>query len=166
MKIELVNTVDLNDEFEKYFYTKRNEKKINRRDFLKFCTIGSAGVVLPMTIADEAEAFWPLLIRAIIPSLVAGAAAYASNSNTTGDVYLANDKSVHVKGDLNLALINEWDFDEFSSKHTTYTVPPNKVQQYRFTNGPYANVSRNTNAHLRARSRIDERRSDSIIIRA
>ncbi len=166
MKIELVNTIDINEEFEKYYYTTKEKNKVNRREFLKFCTIGSAGVLLPMSMTNESHAFWPLLIRAIIPSLIAGATAYASNSSTTGDVYLANDRSINVKGDLNLALINEWDYDEFSSKHTSYTVPARKVQQYRFINGPTARVSSDTKAYLRARSRIDETRSDSIIIRA
>lgn len=167
MKIELINTIDLNDEFEKYYYTTEGGNKINRRDFLKFCTVGSAGLALPLAIPTQAEAFWPaLLIRAIVPSLIAGAASYASNSKTTGDIYLANDRSVHVNGDLNLALVNEWSYEEFSSKNTNYTVPPHKVQQYRFTNGPYANVSSDTSAYLRAKTRIDERNSDIITIMA
>lgn len=165
MKIELIKSYDLDDEYEKYFYTRNEEKKqISRRDFIKYFTVSVAGLALPLGVTNDANAFLPILIRAVIPLIIPTLASYASHEKTTGDVLLGNNKNIIVKGDLNLTLVREWDFNEFSTRYANYEVPPNKVQQYRFSNGPSGTVKKNTEAFLLAKSRIDHQPSKSITL--
>lgn len=169
MKVELVSSINVDDLIEEQFYSseKASSKAMNRRDFLKYCSVGSLGLVAPLSVTEDTQAAIPwALITAGISLLSLINDVWGSNEKVSGDITLVNDSHTKVSGDLELALMDEWDIDAFSKDYAAYQVPARKVQKYRFTNGPSASVSRNTNALCTARTRVDKKRYNGLLIRA
>lgn len=182
MKIELIESINLQDEFEKIFYSDKS-RRINRRNFFKFCAAGSIGIVLPATITNTAHAdgiasILRLATRGMVKGMVSQllkarimrfdvtTKEIYSNTPTSGEIYFANDSNKKSKGDLKLTLVDEWDYEEFSSMKAGFSIPPNTVQKYGFRHGPSAVVRHDTNTHLLAQTKINNKKSGAILIRA
>lgn len=180
MKTELIESINLNDEYEKYFYSSNNKYGISRRDFIKFSVFSSAGIILTGTNvvqAEEGSIFTGIarifakriirhLLRAKISDFNVTSTDIDSNTPTSGEIFLANDARKRVSGDLKLTMVQEWDYKEFSSKKAGFSIPPNTIRKYGFNNGPSAVVNNDTQTRLISQTRLNKRRSQPIIIRA
>lgn len=165
MKTELIETLDINDEYQRYFYSTEHKNKIDRREFLRYCAIGSTGLLLPLTGVVHANPLFFGLLRVLIPIISLATAFLSTDTPSTGDVYLVNNTNIKVRGDLELTLLDSRNNSAYSAKRSNYIVPANKVQKYRFENGPSVSVDKDVQAYLSARSRIDRRNSSNFTIK-
>lgn len=163
MKVELIETININDLIEERYYSPR--KEVSRRDFLKYSAVGGLGLMLPLTMTEDSEAVPLWLIPAIVPAIKLIRDIFFSGQETEGEVVLLNNKNETARGDLKLTLVDQWDLDNQSSiQKAGYVVPPQTGQRYHFSGGPSLNVGRDTQASFSARSQVHENSVNGLTI--
>lgn len=174
MKTELLKSYKLDEVFAS------SEKEIHsRRKFIKLFAGSTAGIVLPMSTVSQAnddilgflirrfaEEIVKNIIEAEISRLSMSREYVYSENPTSGSFYLTNSTNDRAEGNMKLSLVDEWDYSEFSSMSIQYSVPPNTIQQYTFTDGPSAIVQQDTSAKLTATIKENKQSSNIFTIRA
>lgn len=71
MDLEIIKEVSFEEYNEKFFYTPLRDEteELSRRQFIKYLTIGSAGLLVPMGFSREADANPLLLLSVIVGAL-------------------------------------------------------------------------------------------------
>lgn len=135
MEIEVIKHISFDEQNERLFYTSLQDEKeeMARREFLKYLTIGSAGLLIPMGVPRNAEAIWwwiPAIVRAIAVFAASGVVTYAFEryDKKTVKTRLSNtNKRKAAEGNLKLNLARkdpDFKYVLINSKSIYEEIPP------------------------------------------
>ncbi len=135
MKVELIQSVSVREYNEKLI-DEMPFNSVNRRNFLKMFTLGTAGVLIPTAFySGNAEAN-PALFGFLIRMLSVLAGSWAVGEAISGDIVIGNQTKYTKSDNVKFELVKSEDMTEAWGKYASYEVPPYHRNTYRYGAAP------------------------------
>lgn len=147
-----------------------NNQTFSRRKFISNMLFAS--VLIPELAASAVrcknqsnDPIFMGLVSVELNNILTSSRNFESGIPLSGSIKLINHSNEVKEGNIKLALVDEWDINEFDSKFSQISVPPRSINTVHFSNGPAAYVSKDTRALLSVSSSTNSLSSDHIMLR-
>lgn len=134
MKIELIKSISISEYNERLYYEelKNSKNELSRRLFLKYLTIGSAGILIPsMPSKSYAVCPFPNPVCIAVEALILAWRAFKLYSKLNGTITLINPSKITKTDNIHFELSNP---KYLASRAVAeYSVPPDGIHIYGYS---------------------------------